>query len=94
MDPAASQLALEQTLLDHHKLMAPFDAIIVNRRQELGAVIRAGDPIFTLVEPDTVWVKAHVDEALAGDIAIGQLAEVKLRILRPQTTLKAKVRAH
>lgn len=87
---AKAQLQLEETLLDHHVLTAPYDAIVVNRLQELGTVVRAGDPIFTLVAPETVWARAHVDESRAGMIAVGQPAEVRLRSL-PQQALQAKV---
>ena len=79
LESARSLLAIENTLLDHHVLKAPFDAVVVNRLQELGAVTRAGDPVFTLVAPETVWARAHVDEARAGIITVGQPAQVRLR---------------
>ncbi|HRA93101.1 MAG TPA: efflux RND transporter periplasmic adaptor subunit [Aestuariivirga sp.] len=87
---AVAQLQFEETLLEHHALAAPFDALVVARLQELGAVVRAGDPIFTLVAPETVWARAHVDESLAGMIEVGQPAEVRLRSL-PQRVFKARV---
>ncbi len=37
--------------------------------------------IFTLMDPETVWTLAYVDEARAGAIAVGQTAEVRLRSL-------------
>ena len=46
-----------------------------------GTVVRAGDPIFTLMDPGTVWTLAYIDEARAGSIAPGQAAEVRLRSL-------------
>ncbi len=87
---AVAQLQFEETLLEHHALTAPFDALVVARLQELGAVVRAGDPIFTLVAPETVWARAHVDESRAGMIEVGQPAEVRLRSL-PQRVFKARV---
>lgn len=90
LDGAKAQLQFEDTLLAHHVLTAPFDALVVDRLQELGAVIRAGDPIFTLVAPETVWARAHVDESRAGMIEIGQPADVRLRSL-PQRIFKARV---
>lgn len=87
---AVAQLQFEETLLEHHALTAPFDALVVARLQELGAVVRAGDPIFTLVAPETVWARAHVDESLAGMIEVGQPAEVRQRSL-PQRVFKAQV---
>ena len=71
LEGAAAQLQFDETLLDHHTLTAPFDALVVDRLQELGAVVQAGDPIFTLVAPETVWARAHVDESRAGIIEVG-----------------------
>lgn len=78
---AEAALRYEQALLDHHVLRAPFDAIVVDRHVEAGTVVGAGEPIFTLMDPTTVWTLAYVDEARAGAIALGQSAEVRLRSL-------------
>jgi HlyD family secretion protein len=87
---ARAGLSFERTILDHHVLAAPYDAIVVERHKEAGTVIRAGDSIFTLMAPETVWVLAHVDESRAGSIREGQAAEVRLRSL-PQQTFAARV---
>jgi HlyD family secretion protein len=78
---AAAALKYEQVLLDHHVLTAPFDAVVVERRAEAGTVVRAGDVIFTLMDPETVWTLAYIDEERAGAIAVGQKAEIRLRSL-------------
>ena len=62
---AKAALQLEQTLLEHHTLIAPFDAVIVQRHVEAGTVVRAGDVIFTLMDPKTVWVQTYIDEGRA-----------------------------
>lgn len=78
---AVAALSYERVLLDHHVLSAPFDAVVVERHVEAGTVVRAGDVIFTLMDPETVWTLAYVDEERAGAIAVGQKAEVRLRSL-------------
>lgn len=78
---AEATLARERTLLAQHSLAAPFAAIVVTRHRELGAPARAADPIFDLVDPETVWVRAYVDEALSGRLALGQPARIGLRSL-------------
>lgn len=78
---ARAALLYEQTLLAHHDLIAPFDAVVVQRHVEAGTVVRAGDVIFTLMDPKTVWVQTYIDEARAGDLALGQPAEIRLRSL-------------
>jgi HlyD family secretion protein len=76
---ARAQLAYDQVVLDHHTLKAPFDGVVAERRRELGSVLVPGEILFTIVDPASVWVLAHVDEARAGDIRVGQPASVHLR---------------
>ena len=76
---AVATTQLEHTLLDHHRLTAPFDALVVARLAETGAVVRAGDPIFTLIDPDTIWIQAYIDEERAGQLALGQPGTIRLR---------------
>lgn len=76
---AAAALQLEQTLLGHHRLFAPYDAVVVARHVEPGTVVKAGDPIFTLIDPATVWVQAYIDEERAGQLALGQEGVIRLR---------------
>jgi HlyD family secretion protein len=78
---ARAALRLEQTLLAHHTLTAPFDAVVVSRHAEAGTVVRAGDVIFTLMDPQTVWIQAYIDEGRASELAPGQPAEIRLRSL-------------
>ena len=78
---AEAALRYEATLLDHHVLRAPFDAVVVARHVEAGTVVRAGEPIFTLMDPATVWTLAYIDEERAGTIAVGQKADIRLRSL-------------
>ena len=87
---AHAQNALESTILDHYTLYSPYDAVVVARRKELGTVLNSGEPLFTLVDPATVWALAYVDEARAGHLQLGQPAEVRLRS-RPNETLRAHV---
>lgn len=78
---ARAALRYEQALLAHHTLVAPFDAVVVARHAEPGTVVRAGDAIFTLMDPATVWVQTYVDEGRAGALEPGQAAEIRLRSL-------------
>lgn len=90
LDDARAQQETDRVVLSQHELKAPFDAIVVSRFKELGAVLAAGEALFTLVAPETVWVLAYVDESRAGDIAVGQPAELRLRSL-PQQMFRGRV---
>ncbi|MCK6451575.1 MAG: efflux RND transporter periplasmic adaptor subunit [Alphaproteobacteria bacterium] len=87
---ARASLSYEKAVLDRHALLAPFDAVVVERHRELGTVVKAGDPIYTLLASETVWALAYIDESRAGPIHEGQAAEVRLRSL-PQETFPARV---
>ena len=87
---ARAQMQFEETLLRHRTLVSPYDAIVVDRLKEPGSVIKAGDPIFTLVAVDSYWGLAYVDEARAGFIEEGQRVEARLRS-RPLETFFGKV---
>lgn len=90
LSDARAQLTYENALLEQHTLLAPFDALVVDRQREVGTVIKAGDPIFTLVAVGSLWALAYVDEARAGGIEEGQPAEVRLRSL-PSEVFHARV---
>jgi HlyD family secretion protein len=76
---ASADLAREEVLLQKHTLRAPFDAIVVQRHLEPGTAVKAGETVYTLVDPASIWGLAYVEEARAGAIAVGQPAKVRLR---------------
>lgn len=89
-DDAAAQYKLEQTLLDQHVLRAPYEARVIARHKELGAIANPGEIVFTLVKPASIWVRAFVDEARAGQLAVGQTAWVRLRS-EPDRLVEAEI---
>ena len=76
---AAAKLRYEKTILEQHVLRAPYDAVIIERHKELGSVINAGEVIFTLVDPQSIWTLAYVDEEQAGLLALGQVVQIRKR---------------
>mgnify|MGYP000898509207 CR=1 FL=1 len=75
----AASLAIERVTLDQHRLVAPFDGRILSRLKEVGTIVAPGEAVFSIVDPRKIWVRAYVDEALAGGLAVGQTAYVRLR---------------
>ncbi len=49
-------------------IVAPIAGIVVRRTVSAGARVEAGATLFTLVDPDVVWVEAHVPAAQASSI--------------------------
>jgi HlyD family secretion protein len=90
LDDAKAQYDYETVVLGQHELRAPFDGIVVTRAKELGAVVGAGEALFTVVAPETIWVLAYVDESRVGDVRVGMPAAIKLRSL-PQAAFQGRV---
>lgn len=90
LEQAKAALALEEARLAKYSLRAPFDALVMTRHKELGAALNANEVVFTLVDPATIWALAYIDEGRAGQIEVGQSAEVTRRSA-PDLHMKAKV---
>jgi HlyD family secretion protein len=76
---AKAQQQLQMATLDFHTLLAPYDAMVTARLKELGSALSAGQPVFTLIDPKTIWVLAYIDESKAGEIKVGEPAAIVLR---------------
>jgi HlyD family secretion protein len=87
---AKAQQKQETATLDFHTLVAPYDAMVTARLKERGVALAAGEPVFTLIDPKTVWVLAFIDESKAGEVKVGEPAEIVLRS-RPAERLKGSV---
>lgn len=87
---AKAQLQQETATLDFHTLAAPYDAMVTARLKELGSALGAGEPVFTLIDPKSVWALAFIDESKAGEIAVGESAEIVLRS-RPNQRFRGQV---
>lgn len=85
LEDARASANLERALFSYYALGAPYDGVVVKRHAELGAALNPGQILFTFIDPETVWVRAFVDEARAGGLQVGQVAEIQLRSLPQQT---------
>jgi RND family efflux transporter MFP subunit len=62
-----AQLRVSQIALGDTELRAPFDAVVLERRAEIGTLAIAGSPVFTLADLATMKARFNVpDFALAG----------------------------
>jgi HlyD family secretion protein len=81
MEAEASQASLDlaRSRLADTQIYAPQDGMIISRDLEQGSTVTPGLSIFSLADPQLVWVKANVDEALLSGVAIGKQATISLR---------------
>lgn len=70
-------LSLVQRRLSDADLVAPNDGVILTRVREPGAVVGAGQPIYTLSLTSPVWVRTYVAEPELGKIRPGMPATVR-----------------
>lgn len=87
---AKAQQQLQSATLDFYTLVAPYDAMVTARAKELGSALGAAESVFTLIDPKSVWVLAYVDESKAGEIKVGESAEIVLRS-HPNEHLRGRV---
>ncbi|MDP3541020.1 MAG: efflux RND transporter periplasmic adaptor subunit [Elusimicrobiota bacterium] len=76
---AEAEEAAARARLDDTRIAAPGDGLIISRHLEKGAIVTPGQAIFSLVDPRTVWVKAHVDESQLRGVAARRKALIGLR---------------
>ena len=61
------------------EIHAPATGYVVSRDAQPSQTIAPQQPIITLVQPHTVWVRATIDERISGSIRVGQPAAIRLR---------------
>ena len=71
-------------------LLAPRDGLVISRDAEPGSTVVAGQAVLRVVEPESLWVKARLDQGRSRGLAVGQAAEIVLRS-HASTPLAGKV---
>ena len=65
--------------LSRYKIYAPVDGYIISRDAEVAQSVTPSQSILTIVDPKTIWIKAHIDEKISGDVKVGQKTTITLR---------------
>lgn len=55
---------------------SPLTGIVAARMGFVGGTVTAGQPIYALVDPRQVWIRANIEEANAWRVEVGQQAEI------------------
>ncbi len=87
---AASQVALQQELLAHTRLTAPFAGLVIRRDRHPGDVVTPGGTVLELVATEEIWISAWVDETAIARLAPDQPARVVFRS-EPDTPYPGRV---
>ncbi len=77
-DAASAQTTRADVRLGYAEVRAPIDGIVDVRAARVGEVVPAGQPLVTLVDPDSVWVRADIEESYIDRIRLGDTLTVRL----------------
>jgi membrane fusion protein (multidrug efflux system) len=75
-----AQAALEQAQLNmqYTKIVAPVTGILSKRNVEPGQVVQAGQPLFSIVDLDNIWVTANFKETQLKSMRPGQPVDISV----------------
>ncbi len=63
LEAAESSLESARLSVERTTLRAPFNAVVTERRVDVGQIVRPGAPLATLVGTDTFWIEAAVPQS-------------------------------
>jgi len=72
------------------RLLSPINGVIAARLVEPGSTLVGGQAAFQVIEPNSLWVEARIAQQQAGQVRVGQVAEIVLRS-QPHVPLMGKV---
>ncbi|MBW2062821.1 MAG: HlyD family secretion protein [Deltaproteobacteria bacterium] len=75
---ANAALRLAQINLDRAEVCATFDGVVVRRWQNTGAIVSAGRPILTILNPSSLHVAANIEEKYLSEIAVGDRVDISV----------------
>jgi HlyD family secretion protein len=78
---ASAALELNDARLVRHELYAPISGSVLDVSYELGEVVSAGAPVFTLADARKPYVDVFVPQAKISALAVGQAAHVRVDAL-------------
>ena len=65
---------------------APLTGVVAARMGYVGGTVAAGQPIYALVNPAQVWVRANIEESSAWRVQVGQPAQIHVDALNRDFT--------
>ncbi len=78
--------------LDRTVVASPVDGVVSNMRLQVGEYVHTGEPIFSVIESEPVWVEANLKETQLTHISEGQSATLVLDAY-PDREWQARIRA-
>src|SRR5262249_4985765 len=79
---ARRALELAQVNLDYTKVVAPYDGVIAKKWRHLGDYAHKGDPVFSMYNPELLYVTVNLEETLLEGVNPGNYADLKVDAFR------------
>ncbi len=76
VDGSLARLAKAQTALDDTTLYAQEDGVILTRSREKGAIVAAGQSVYTLSLINPVYIRAYINQPLLGHVKPGMPVDI------------------
>jgi HlyD family secretion protein len=61
------------------KLISPINGVVVARFVEPGSTVVGGQTVLQVIDPASLWIEARIAQQQAGQVRVGQVAEIVLR---------------
>jgi HlyD family secretion protein len=87
---AQRALELAEIRLSHADLKSPIDGFVTVKSADVGEVLQAGSPVYTVVDLNDIWLTAYVNETDLGRVKLNQPVDVKTDTY-PDRTYKGRI---
>lgn len=77
---------IQEKSLSDSKIFSPINGVVLDKSTEIGEIISAGNPIFTIADLSTVNVLSRIPESDIEGLHIGQLAKVEVKAIQKSFT--------
>ena len=78
-DRARTDVVGMSKLLAQSQLVSPVDGVVSARLVEPGSTVVAGQAVVQVLDPDSLWIRARIDQGQSGRVRVGQPTEIVLR---------------
>ncbi len=65
--------------LDNARLVSPIDGVVVLRNAEVGTTVVAGQSVYEIIDPKSIWVNARFDQIRSSGLEKGLPVQIVLR---------------
>lgn len=77
VNSARQSLEMSRIRLGYTNLFAPAAGVALVRHAEVGEIMAAGTPVFTIADLDHLWLRGYISETDIGRVKLGQSAAIR-----------------